>query len=71
MSSKKRASAKLREIKVEKIARFFFIAPGECSYSSANSCFALDPVPQRLKPDFFSGFAAGLKACSTSEGLLK
>jgi putative transposase len=40
-------------------------APEEYPYSSANPSFVMDPVPQRLKPIASSGWAAGLKACST------
>src|SRR5258708_7057378 len=32
------------------VKRFLARSPEEYPYSSANSCFALDPVPRRLKP---------------------
>jgi hypothetical protein len=49
------------------VKRFLVRTPEEYPYSSAHPSFRgkLDPVPQRLKADFSTGIAAGLKACST------
>jgi hypothetical protein len=37
-------------IRQNPVKRFLARSPEEYPYSSANPCFVLDPVPQRLKP---------------------